>query len=110
VTHYCVIRADLPVGIMAAMLIHAAGESSPGDLPPDTYAIALCVPDEAAMLDLERRLVALGVAHVAVREPDDPWSGQLMALGLRPARRSAIGRALSSLPLLREERLRKEAA
>lgn len=83
------------------MLIHAAGESSPGNLDEGTYAIALTVPDEGAMRAVSARLKLAGVSHVRVTEPDAPYSGQLMALGLVPARKEDVRRFLSSLPLLK---------
>jgi len=100
--HYVVIRKDLPLGILAAQLVHAAGESSPGNLPPGTHAIVLEVPDEPALAALGRRLVLAGVAHVRIVEDAQPWTGQLMALGLVPVPREEVRRRLSSLPLLRE--------
>ena len=100
------------------MLVHAAGESSPGNLPEDTpssrvlggaqplrfpemHAIVLSVPDEPTLAVLAKRLEKFGIAHVTIREPDAPWNGALMAIGLVPARKEALKRHLSSLPLLK---------
>jgi hypothetical protein len=83
------------------MVVHAAGESSPGSLPHDTRAVVLAAPGEAALLAVEARLVAAGVPHRAIREPDAPWGGAIMAIGLVPGERAALRRHLSSLPLLR---------
>ena len=85
------------------MLVHAAGESSPGtsNLPDGTFAIVLGVPDEAALLGEEARLRAAGAALVAIREPDAPFFGALMALGLRPGRKEVLRKLVSSLPLLK---------
>jgi hypothetical protein len=83
------------------MLVHAAGESSPGNLPQDTHAIVLAVPDESALTVLAKRLVKAGTAHVTIHEPDAPWNGALMAIGVVPARKEELRRHLSSLPLLR---------
>ena len=83
------------------MIAHAAGESGPGSLPTGTYAIVLAVPDEAALTREADRLERLGVRLVRITEPDAPWDGQLMAIGLEPARREALRRHLSNLPLLR---------
>lgn len=87
--------------MQAANLIHAAGESPPGGLPPDTYAVALACPDEASLRELGRRLSASGVRHRAVVETEGPRAGQLMALGVEPGRREDLRRHLSSLPLVR---------
>jgi hypothetical protein len=101
ITHYVIVRGDLPRGIQAAHLVHAAGESSPGDLPSDTYAVVLTARDELHLALVADALEAKGVALVRVREPDPPWNGALMALGLRPARKEALRRLVSALPLLK---------
>lgn len=100
-THYCIVRADLPRGVLAAQLIHAAGESSPGGLPKGTRAVALATRCERELADIERRLQQLGIEHRAIREPDPPWDGALMAIGLVPVLdRTTLRRALRRLPLL----------
>lgn len=99
-----VLRRDLPLGVLAAQAVHAAGESSPGNLPEGTYAVVLAVPDEPALRTLEARLRMAGVAFRSIVEVDEPYAGALMALGLEPRPRSAVSRLLSSIPLLREVR------
>lgn len=87
--------------MLAAQLTHAAGESSPGKLPSGTRAIVLAVDSERALALLEERLRQAGLDHVAIREPDPPWSGALMAIGLMPVRTTAqVRRVLARLPLL----------
>lgn len=83
------------------MIVHAAGESSPGNLPDGTFAVVLAVPDEASIENVARDLRSRGVRLVEVREPDPPWGNQLMALGLLPERKEDLRRHLSTLPLLR---------
>jgi hypothetical protein len=83
------------------MLVHAAGESSPGNLPESTHAVVLAVPDERALLREETRLRAAGASLTAIREPDAPFFGALMAIGLRPARKGVIRKLVSELPLLK---------
>lgn len=96
------IRGDLPHGVQAAQLIHAAGESAANaPVPPETRAVALAAPDEAALLALERRLREAGVHHVAIREPDAPHRGALMAIGLPPQPREPLRPLLGKLNLLR---------
>lgn len=81
-------------------MIHAAGESSPGNLPNTTHAVALEVPNEQELLDLERKLLDLGIAHVAIREPD--LNNQLMAIGIVPIVRSkTLRKALARYALVR---------
>jgi len=52
------------------------------------------------LLRLEARLAEAALPFVAIREPDPPWSGALMAIGLRPLRRTPeLRRLLSRLRL-----------
>lgn len=98
-----IVRRDLPVGFLAAQIVHAAGESSPGGLDPGTHAVVLSA-DAEQLAALERRLALEGIAHVAIREPDAPWCGALTAIGLAPITdRRPIRRLTSSLPLLGKE-------
>lgn len=94
-------RRDLPRGTQAAQLIHAAGHSSPGNLPVDTFAIALTCEDELELRTLSKRLQDAGITHRRICEPDAPFNGQLMALGLPPAYKSFYRRYVSNLPLIK---------
>lgn len=87
--------------MQAANFIHAAGESSPGNLPSTTYAVALTCADEAELRSLAARLTAVGVRHCAIIESEGEHAGQLMALGLAPGRKEVLRKFLSQLPLLR---------
>lgn len=89
------------MGLQAAQLIHAAGESSPGSLPPHCYAIALTTPNEAELQALSERLFLHGIKHKRIIESDAPWTGQLMAIGIPPQSRNKLKRFLSSCPLLK---------
>ncbi len=82
-THYVIVRTDIPVGRQAAMLIHAAGESAI-NIVPGTYAVALSSPDEGRLLKLEQRLLWEEIPHAAFREPDAPFNGALMSIGIEP--------------------------
>ena len=99
--HYVIVRTDLPKGIQAAQIVHAAGESSPGNLPEGTFAVVLAAPNEKALKTIARRLAEACIRFVPISEPDPPYCGQLMALGLVPKRKEELRRQLSSLPLLR---------
>ena len=96
-----VVRSDLPRGLQAANIVHAAGESSPGHLPSGTHAVCLVVPGEADLRVLERQLRDAGVPFAAVVENDAPYTDQLMAIGVAPSQKGDLKRHLSSLPLLR---------
>ncbi len=96
-----IVRRDLPLGVMAAQIVHAAGESSPGNLASGTFAIALERPNEAALAAEADRLEQRGVQVVRINEPSPPWNGALMALGIAPGRKDALRRHLSSIPKLK---------
>lgn len=96
-----IVRQDLPLGNLAAQIVHAAGESSPGNLPADTHAVVLAVPDERALLEVEERLLKADVCFAAIREPDAPWAGALMTIGIKPQERTTLRRLLRDLRLLR---------
>ena len=96
-------RSDLPLGVVAAQLVHAAGESAmDGRYLGIIHAVVLATKDEAQLEKLEVLLQRKGIAHVAIREPDPPYYGQLMAIGIEPtACRKVLRRLLSRYPLLR---------
>jgi len=87
--------------VQSAQVIHAAGESSPGNLPHDTHAVCLTVPDEPSLRSLRTRLEAASARFVSILEEDAPYTGQLMALGFMPVRKEVLRRLLSALPLLK---------
>lgn len=95
------VRDDLPRGIQAAQIVHAAGESSPGNLSSGTFAVVLSVPNEQALCELRARLSIAPLAHVGVYEPDAPWNNALMAIGIVPGRKEVLRRHLSGLALLK---------
>jgi len=69
-------------------------------LPEDTHAVALTVPDEAALRALSDRLAFEGIEHRLICEPD--LNGQATALGVCPQpREKRLRRLLSRFPLLR---------
>lgn len=89
-THYCVVRSDLPVGTQAAQLIHAAGYSVKDPLPEGTYAIALQTQDEAELLALHTVLESASIPHKLIIEEDPPYAGQAMAIGIQPMDRAIL--------------------
>lgn len=86
--------------MLAAQVTHAAGESSPGDLPLGTYAVVLGA-DTKTLLELERKLQREALSFVSIRENDEPYAGELLAIGIKPDRRSKLKRYFSSLSLLK---------
>ncbi len=100
--HYVIVRADLPKGVMAAQIIHAAGESALRPIPEGTHAYALEVDNEDQLRAMSDRLRAGGVPHVLVVEPDAPYHGQAMAIGCIPTvDRERVRRHTSHLRLVR---------
>lgn len=97
------VRKDLSLGDLAAQLVHAAGETSPGNLPANTHAVVLAVSGEQDLVDLAQRLEHAGVQHRLIREPDAPFNGAATALGIVPGPRGPLRRFLSRYPLLREK-------
>lgn len=95
-------RKDLPIGTIAAQLVHAAGESALFKIPEGTHAVVLSVPNEDELLSLEQLLLDNSIPHRAIRESDSPWNGQIMAIGLIPSRKTEkIKKVLSRFPLLK---------
>jgi hypothetical protein len=87
------------MGVAAAQIVHAAGESVVERVPPDTFAIVLGVPGEPELRALAARLAAADVDHRMIVETDGPHAGQAMTIGCRPGRRSSMRQHFSSLPL-----------
>lgn len=95
-----IVREDLPKGVLAAHVCHAAGESGPA--PLGSIAVVLGVPNETELRAVGARLKAAGVLHVAIHENAGPYAGQATALGIVPIYdRTAVRKVVSALPLVR---------
>ena len=99
--HYIVVVRTLPLGVLAAQVCHAAGESVSETVPVGTHAVVLAARDEAHLREIYQNLITHGVKAHLVEEPDPPWHGAAMAIGITPCPRDAVRKLLSSLPLLR---------
>ena len=99
-THYCIVRADIPFGAQAAQLIHAAGQSISEPVSEGTYAIALHVKCEADLRALSERLTTAAIEHALIVESDPPFAGQAMAIGVKPTDRKQLKPFLSSYALV----------
>lgn len=107
-THYIIVRRDLPLGVLAAMITHAAGES--GALYQDIYdgrfrdaaAVVLEAKNEDDLYAIERRLRLHNFRYVAVTESDGKYSGHFMAIGLVPDHRESFGDVLKHYLTLKE--------
>ncbi len=95
--HYIIVRRDIrrtvrgsALGALAAQVAHAAGESFASWearyhwTPRGTIACVLGVPNEAAIKRVLKKLDKAGVKCNAIYEPDAPWNGALMAIGVWP--------------------------
>ena len=94
-THYIFVRSDLPLGVLAAMVTHAAGESGALYQDPENgrfrgaTAVVLEAKDEAALDKIEAMLFEANIQAVSIRESEpSPYAGQLMAIGVVPMDRA----------------------
>jgi len=90
--------------MMVAQTVHAAGESArlAPELPDNTHAVVLSVPDEVSLLEIEAELLQAGIPHKTIREPDSPYGGAATCLGIMPMSRSKpLRKLLGGLPLLK---------
>lgn len=128
-THYIVVRHDLPLGVVAAMITHAAGESfyffarsrssakehrldkpegggsSPSGIASikDTRAVVLRATDGGHLIDLLPKLKKLSLAFVLIEETEGIYAGQPMAIGLHPVvRTEEIRKMFNGYQLLNE--------
>lgn len=63
--------------------------------------MVLAVKDEEELLSLEAKLIKFGISHKAVREPDYPYNGQLMSIGIEPNYREEIYNIVKSYKLMK---------
>lgn len=129
-THYVVVRRDLPTGVLLAMVAHAAGESfyrlacprssekerllskqevsgsSPdwGSIfnPAETIAVVLGSRNEGRLTKLANALHNAGIQYVGIHEIDGDFAGQLMAIGVVPGDKDRISPLVNDFHMLRE--------
>lgn len=90
---------------MAAQIVHASGESIKEKLTPNTNAVVLSVEDEKHLRLIAKQLSIEGIPHVQVLEIDEPFDGQMTAIGIVPLlNRNIVRKIFSSLPLLGQEK------
>ncbi len=104
IVHAVVVLAGLPLGVMAAQIIHAAGESAVISFgrKPDSYTHALAVEarsDDEMNVTLSKA-AERGIMAVPIHEPDAPYNGALLAIGFAPIERSKL-KWLQHLPLIK---------
>ena len=99
--HYCIVRNNLPISTIVSQLVHAAGESNPG--AKRCFSVALQAKD---LEEIETKLKEASIPHVAIREPDDSYDDDLLAIGINPINRSKnknLRRIVSCLSLIKEK-------
>ncbi len=107
-THYIIVRRDLPLGVLAAMVTHAAGESA--HLYEDPYdgrfrgatAVVLEAKNEAHLKDYIDYVKGQGLLYTVVTESGGPYHGQDMAIGVCPGDRNLIGPIFADAQCLKE--------
>lgn len=106
--HYVIVRRDLPLGVVCAMITHAAGESA--SLYEDPYdgrfrgatAVVLEAKDEVHLELIQEYLTANKIQHVAVHEAGGPYSGRFLAIGLVPAERETLAAKMREFQCLKK--------
>lgn len=106
--HYIIVRRDLPLGTLAAMITHAAGESGYlysdgiGGVFTGATAVVLEVKSELLLYRAATLLRNFNCRHVEIVENSGVYEGQLMALGLVPIDRAEIGNLLEKFQTLKK--------
>jgi len=99
--HHIICRGDIPDGHKFAQVGHAVAESCEGPMPNTTYIYVLEAKDESHIDELHAKLWDLEIPHTVIHEPDAPYNGQAMAIGIWPViDRTDVKKVTSSLPLL----------
>lgn|SRR3990167_6978572 len=107
-THYIIVRRDIPLGVLAAMVTHVAGES--GALYQDSYdgrfrgarAVVLEVKNELALYKAGALLFKHDIQFVDMKEHGGPYDGQYMAIGLVPVESDVVEAVLRPFQTLKE--------
>lgn len=101
IVHYVIVRRDLPLGVMAAMVTHAAGESAVlMDGFTGSTAVVLAVDNELQLLRCYAKLEAARISLKLIQESDGEFAGQCMAIGVRPQERDYVFPILKNYKLL----------
>lgn len=77
-------------GIAAAQSAHAACGSMTGPENPETHRVILSADSSAALEAIASELAVAGLHHVVIREPDEPYNGTAVAVGVEPMDRAKV--------------------
>lgn len=100
--HYILVRKDLPLGVMAAMVTHAAGESAA--LHENFRGCVACVleaKNESALKEAIKTFELADLQYVVVSEPSPPYDGAFMAIGVVPGERDTLSPIMKSFQCLK---------
>jgi hypothetical protein len=91
------------IGVAASQAAHAARESV-RDLPhdPETHVAILMAESSDQLVAISLELKVAGLHHVLICEPDPPYNGSAVAIGIEPMERERVKPLLSSLKSFRE--------
>ena len=81
--------------------MHATGESVNCAVPRGTHAVVLAAKTSTQLNQISDKLKLANVEHCLIIENDEPYVGELLAIGIQPQERTEVKRHLSSLPLLK---------
>lgn len=115
-THYIIVRRDLPLGVLAAMITHAAGESAAFYEDPEdgsfqnARAVVLEVKSELDLYKAGALLFKKEIQRVDVVESHGPYAGQFMAIGLVPVESEKVDAVLRPFQCLKELDKPKDSA
>lgn len=106
-THYILVRRDLPLGVCAAMIAHAAGESGAMYENPEdgrfrhAIVVVLGVKSQSELRVAELILRKNNIPAVSIDESDGPYAGQFLAIGVVPCERVKVGTLLKEFQTLK---------
>ena len=84
------------------MVVHATGESVQRTHPDGLHAVVLA-GDPRQLQELKERLTAASVPHKTIIEPDPPYLGEVLAIGITPATRRLLQPYVRHLKLLKSQ-------
>lgn len=89
-------------GIVACQAAHAATECIQSlPVSDQTHVCALEAETSADLETLGKLLTDAGLPHVVIREPDEPYNGAAVAVGVAPMDRYLVKPYMSTFKVLR---------
>lgn len=88
-------------GVAAAQSAHAACGAMRGAENPETHRVILSADSSAVLEAIASDLTVAGINHVVIREPDEPYNGTAVAVGVEPMERERIRGLLANFKAFR---------